>query len=120
MSLKCAVELGIPDAISRHGDSISLTVLLTELSIQPSKVDYLRRLMRALVHSGFFSVDQTNREEEVYSLTPLSRLLVASGTDSLSPFVKAMLHPILVQPSLSMSAWFKCEVFVPSLLSFIV
>lgn len=117
MCLKCAVELSIPDAISCHGESISFTELLRELSIQPSKADYLRRLMRALVNSGFFSVDQINREE-VYGLTPLSRLLVTGGNGSLSPFVKAMLHPILVQPSLSMSSWFKCEVLIPSVYDF--
>lgn len=111
MCLKCAVELGISDTINSHGETISLSELLTELSILPSKADYLRRLMRVLVHSGFFSVAEMNREE-VYSLTPLSRLLVTGGNDSLSPFVKAMLHPILVQPSLSMSSWFKSEVLI--------
>ncbi|KAJ4737267.1 O-methyltransferase [Rhynchospora pubera] len=109
MCLKCAVELGIPDAIQCHGDTISSSELITALSIQPSKADYLRRMMRALVHSGFFSVDRVNGEE-VYGLTPLSRLLITDGNQSLSPFVKAMLHPILVQPSLSMSSWFKSEI----------
>ncbi|XP_072995435.1 trans-resveratrol di-O-methyltransferase-like [Typha latifolia] len=116
MSLKCAVELGIPDAIHNHGGSIAHPELLAALSLPPSRSPHLRRLMRMLTHSGFFATRRSpgsgdEEEEDVYLLTPLSYLLVNDNNSlSLSPFVLAMLDPYLVDPSSSMSSWFRsCE-----------
>ncbi|XP_072993380.1 trans-resveratrol di-O-methyltransferase-like [Typha latifolia] len=119
MTLKCAVELGIPDAIHNHGGSIAHPELLAALSLPPSRSPHLRRLMRMLTHSGFFATrrspgsgdEEEEEEEDVYLLTPLSYLLVNDNNSlSLSPFVLAMLDPYLVDPSSSMSSWFRsCE-----------
>uniref|UniRef100_A0A453FIZ1 O-methyltransferase dimerisation domain-containing protein n=1 Tax=Aegilops tauschii subsp. strangulata TaxID=200361 RepID=A0A453FIZ1_AEGTS len=79
MSLRCAVELGIPDAVHRRGGSITVLDLVAELSLPPSRTPYLRRLMRLLAHAG----------------------------QGLSPFALAMLHPIVVSPSMSLAAWFR-------------
>lgn len=75
MSLKCAIELGIPDVIHNHGQPITLSKLIETLPIHPSKARCIRRLMRLLVHSGFFAKQQEEQEEEKYTLTPVSRLL---------------------------------------------
>lgn len=110
MSLKCAMELGIPDAIHRHGKPLSLPDLLSALSISHTKGPSMRRLMRMLTHSGIFTCSsKTNNgeEEEVYSLSPLSTLLVDKKCSNLSGFLVAMLHPVMVNPFQSMAAWFR-------------
>uniref|UniRef100_A0A2N9FE69 Uncharacterized protein n=1 Tax=Fagus sylvatica TaxID=28930 RepID=A0A2N9FE69_FAGSY len=60
--------------------------------------------MRLLVHSGFFTKTKVpeNQEddEEVYTLTPSSRLIIKDKVTSLSPFVQAMLDPVLLIPAL--------------------
>ncbi|ONK55288.1 uncharacterized protein A4U43_UnF5490 [Asparagus officinalis] len=108
MSLKCAIELGIPDAIHLHGKPISLSELLSALSISPSKSPHLRRLMRLLTHLGIFAENEAN----TYSLTSVSIVLVGAskaGATSLSGFVLTMLHPVTLGPFQSMSTWFKSE-----------
>ncbi|KAJ6693539.1 hypothetical protein OIU85_004322 [Salix viminalis] len=51
MTLKCAVQLGIPDVIHKHGKPMTLSELVSSLPIHPSKTQYVHRLMRILVHS---------------------------------------------------------------------
>ncbi|BFG25110.1 hypothetical protein CerSpe_113840 [Prunus speciosa] len=55
MSLKCAVQLDIPDVIQKHGQPMTLSELVSALPISPTKAHFIPRLMRILVHSGFFS-----------------------------------------------------------------
>ncbi|XP_056695889.1 trans-resveratrol di-O-methyltransferase isoform X2 [Spinacia oleracea] len=55
MALKCAIQLGIPDAIHKHGKPMTLIELADSLSVHPDKAPCLRQLMRLLVHSNFFS-----------------------------------------------------------------
>ncbi|KAK9174721.1 hypothetical protein WN943_000025 [Citrus x changshan-huyou] len=77
MSLKCAVELGIADAIHSHGRPITLSELASALNIQPTKTRSLFHFMSLLVHMGMFSkteVDNHNEQEEAYGLTPTSTL----------------------------------------------
>ncbi|KAL6197207.1 hypothetical protein ACLB2K_032819 [Fragaria x ananassa] len=82
MSLKCAVQLGIPDVIDTHGEPITLPDLVTALQLHPDKTGYVQRLMRLMVHSVFFATIHVCRnqdeeeEEEAYDLTPSSRLLL--------------------------------------------
>ncbi|RCV27385.1 hypothetical protein SEVIR_5G324600v4 [Setaria viridis] len=72
MSLRCAVELGIPDAGHRLGCAATVPDLAAALSLPPSRAPYLRRLMRLLAHAGFFAFDGAAAS---YGLTPLSHLL---------------------------------------------
>ncbi|XP_027108800.1 myricetin O-methyltransferase-like [Coffea arabica] len=53
-SLKCAIELGIPDVIDQHGKPITLSDLISTLPINPSKSIHIHRLMRVLSNAGFF------------------------------------------------------------------
>ncbi|KAL1562762.1 Xanthohumol 4-O-methyltransferase [Salvia divinorum] len=76
------------------------------------KTDSLRRLMRVLVHSNFFHKAKTedvdvDEDEEVYSLTPASLLLLEDEPLSAVPLVRAMLDPILTDLWHNLSQWFR-------------
>ncbi|KAJ6744914.1 O-METHYLTRANSFERASE [Salix purpurea] len=109
MSLKCAVELGIPDIIHNHGKPMTLSELVAVLPIHPTKAPFVYRLMRILVHSGFF-VQQNgsgNTVGEGYVLTNASQLLVKDNPFSVTPLLLAELDPILTEPWHHVSAWFQ-------------
>nr|CAD1830177.1 unnamed protein product [Ananas comosus var. bracteatus] len=115
MSLKCAVELGIPDAVhSNGGKPVSLCELANKLSIPSTRIDDLRRLMRLLVHSGFFTsqkiekgVGDGKRDVELFLPTINSSLLLKENDVSVSPFVLAMLDRIFALPWHSLGEWFR-------------
>ncbi|XP_027330578.1 probable O-methyltransferase 3 [Abrus precatorius] len=109
MSLKCVVDLGIPDIIHNYGQPMSLSNLIASLPIHPSKTQSIYRLMRILIHSGFFSQKNvTENELEVeYVLTDASMLLLKNHPMSVTPMLHAMLDPILTKPWNQFSTWFK-------------
>ncbi|XP_057509166.1 probable O-methyltransferase 3 [Actinidia eriantha] len=118
MSLKCAIELvlgsNIPDIVNNHGRPMTLSELVAALPINPSKSRCVYRLMRILVHSGFFTKEKVSKngedEEEEhggYLLTPPSRLLLKDEPFSVAPFLLAMLDPTLTKPWHFVSEWFK-------------
>ncbi|CAH1423820.1 unnamed protein product [Lactuca virosa] len=105
MSLKCAIQLQIPDIINRHGAPMLLSELVEALSIKNEKTQYVFRLMGMLVHSGFFvkqsiSTTEDNDDEETkgYLLAPASRYLLTEEPLSSRSLVLAMLDPILMDP----------------------
>ncbi|CAI9089295.1 OLC1v1023847C1 [Oldenlandia corymbosa var. corymbosa] len=108
MSLKCALELGIPNIIHKHGDNQPMTLhqLVNSLPVNQEKSQFIPRLMRILTHSGFFRKEKTFGEEG-YSLTPSSKLLVKDNPSSVTPFVMAMLDPLLMDPWHHLSQWFQ-------------
>ena len=109
MSLKCAIQLGIPDIIHNHGKPMTLPELVAKLPIHPKKVWCVYRLMRILVQSGFFARQKVeeSEQEEGYVLTHASRLLLEDDPLSVRPFLLAMLDPILTKPWHYVSAWFQ-------------
>ncbi|KAJ9563679.1 hypothetical protein OSB04_008839 [Centaurea solstitialis] len=117
MSLKCAIQLQIPDIIHRHGAPMLLSELVEALSINKERSHFVYRLMRILVHSGFFlkqkvsiiegEEEQEEEEKEAYLLAPASRLLLKEEPLSIRPFLLAMLDPILMDPWQDMSKWFQ-------------
>ncbi|XP_058100625.1 trans-resveratrol di-O-methyltransferase-like [Magnolia sinica] len=110
MSLKCAVELGIPDIIHNHGRPMTLSELVAALKINSSKTPYMSRLMRLLVHLGFFDVEKINGNngvEEGYVITPPSSLLRKEATVSLSAFVLEELDSSLLTNWNFLSSWFQ-------------
>nr|AWH62806.1 10-hydroxycamptothecin O-methyltransferase [Camptotheca acuminata] len=109
-SLKCAVELGIPDVIHSHGKPMTLPELVSALPINPSKAHYIYRLMRTLVHSGFFvqQKEGTNEQENGgYLLTRVSRLLLKDEPLNARAFLLAVVDPIMRKPWYFLSDWFK-------------
>ncbi|CAK8537910.1 unnamed protein product [Lathyrus sativus] len=111
MSLKCVVDLGIPDIINNYGKPMSLSKLISSLPIHPTKKPCIYRLMRIMTHSGFFTQQNvTENELEIeYTLTDASRLLLQDNPMSVTPFVQAMLSPIMTNPWHQMSTWLKNE-----------
>ncbi|KAF2283290.1 hypothetical protein GH714_043664 [Hevea brasiliensis] len=109
MSLKCAIQLGIPDVIHNHGKPITLSQLISSLPVHPAKARCIPRLMRLLVHSGFFAqakISEDDDQEEGYVLTSASQLLLKDNPLSVTPFLMAMLDPILTRPWHYVSTWF--------------
>ncbi|KAL0454987.1 UNVERIFIED_CONTAM: putative O-methyltransferase 3 [Sesamum latifolium] len=110
MSLKCVTELGIPDIIHKHGRPMTLTELVDALpGVDRAKADHVRRLMRTVVHSGFFVLESldSSGDEQGYSLTPASRLLIGDHPMSMKAFVLCELDPIQTEPSLQLGRWFR-------------
>ncbi|WCJ27112.1 Pluviatolide O-methyltransferase [Euphorbia peplus] len=109
MALKCSVQLGIPDIIRKLKNPVTLSDLASQLRVPLTKMNSLERVMRILVHSGFYK-----EEEEGYVLTSSSSLLVkdSSPTD-LSSLVLTMLDPTLVSPCFSLSEWFQSNQLTP-------
>ncbi|KAI3938415.1 hypothetical protein MKW98_015314 [Papaver atlanticum] len=109
MSLKCAVELGIPDIIHKHGKPITLIELAEALSLPPSRTEAVYRLMRLLVNSGIFATEKTgeNQEGEGYVLTLSSSFLTTDTEYTLAPFVVNLLNPAQVKPGHIFSEWYR-------------
>ncbi|PHT25229.1 Trans-resveratrol di-O-methyltransferase [Capsicum baccatum] len=104
VSLKCAIQLGIPDIIHSHGQAMTLPDFVDALSINNNKAklqDCIYRLMRILVHAGLFI-----QEKEGYLLTPTSRLLLKDVPNlSMIHYIHAMFDPIMMDPWHCLSQW---------------
>nr|AIB06955.1 orcinol O-methyltransferase [Vanda hybrid cultivar] len=110
MSLKCAVELHIPDAIHRHDRPTTISELLSSLSISQDKSRHLRNIMRVLSQECIFKSHITPSDEETFDLTPVSRLLLTTTSfphnHNSSPFVLLSLNRHLVDSFHQLSHWF--------------
>ena len=117
MCLKSAVNLGIPNIIHSHGQPITINELVLALHIDPNKASYVYRLMRLLVHAGFFATTKVARdhdnEELGYDLTPSSRLILKDSIPTLSPFVRAMFHPAILHSPEFLGEWFHRNELTP-------
>lgn len=114
MALKAALDLRIADAIHHHGGAATLSQIVTKVTLHPSKIPCLRRLMRVLTVSGVFSIEHSgDSSEPVYALTPASGILV--GSPNMVPFMNTLLQPIFVSPLFDLGTWFQNELPDPSL-----
>ncbi|KAK8986996.1 hypothetical protein V6N11_055313 [Hibiscus sabdariffa] len=110
MSLKCAVDLGIADIIQNHGKPMTVSELVASLpTLNPTKARNIYRLMRILVHSGFFAQQKISHgvQEDGYVLTNASRLLLKDNPLSVTPFLKFELDPIITKPWDFLATWFQ-------------
>ncbi|KAL5998812.1 hypothetical protein ACLOJK_009760 [Asimina triloba] len=114
MSLKCAIQLGIPDAIHSHAHPITLPRLSAAVGIPPSKTPHLARLMRLLVHTHFFALQKIENDnpekeegEEGYVLTPCSKLLLKGVEPTMTPLVLFSLDPLTMKTHHFLSTWFQ-------------
>lgn len=101
-TLRCAVELHIPDIIHAHAGPMTLSDLASHLPL-PSSPDRLRRLMCFLSHLNIFEHSTMitpsggdESEEDAYELTPLSRLLVRGEEKNMVPLVTVGFNVLMV------------------------
>ncbi|KAF4397150.1 hypothetical protein G4B88_008996 [Cannabis sativa] len=117
MSLKCAVELGIPDIINNHGKPMTISQLTLALPINKNKFQCLYRLMRLLTHSGFFALEKAKiegeEEEEGYVITEASKLLLKDNPMSVTPFLLLVLNPVLTKSFDVLNTWFQNDDSTP-------
>ncbi|CAL4987188.1 unnamed protein product [Urochloa decumbens] len=114
MALRCAVKLGIPDAIHRSGGAATLPGLLAALSIPEARQPHLSRLMRLLATLGIFT-EAKEGGVVCYRLTPASLLLVhdagANGGACLSEYVaSATALSDSLMAYLRLDEWFRSDV----------
>lgn len=109
MALKCAIELGIPDAIHKHGKAMTFDELASSLSVHPNKAPTIRQLMRLLVHSNFFSSKKLVNGEEAFDLTLSSQLLLKDHPLTQAPFALLEMDPIITEPTHNFGLWFRSE-----------
>ncbi|NP_001131705.1 Acetylserotonin O-methyltransferase 3-like [Zea mays] len=103
-ALRCAVKLGVANAIQRRGGRASVEDLLTELSLDASRLRCLHSVMRALAALGVFKEGSDGE----YGLTAISSLLVdddSSVRGSLRPITLLYLEPAFVAPVLNLADW---------------
>lgn len=116
MSLRCAVELGIPTAIHRHGGAASAADLITALSLPSTKLPFLRRLLRLLAVAGVFTVDKTTAEDR-YCINPVSYLLVDGIPHEVhinhTSLVLTCTSTRYLDAALGLAEWFKKDVVTP-------
>ncbi|CAN6166053.1 unnamed protein product [Urochloa humidicola] len=109
MALRCAVQLGVPDAIRRAGGEASPDDLAATLSLSRSKLPHLHRVMRVLAASGVFA-EAAGEDGGVYRLTPVSTLLLTdacgAGCRSLQQLVRFELSPFCLSPATNLAEWF--------------
>ncbi|XP_020215277.1 trans-resveratrol di-O-methyltransferase [Cajanus cajan] len=112
MSLKCAIELSIPDIIHKYGQPMPLSQLIASLPIHPSKSSFIYRLMRILTHFGFISqhnIIQNDKQEVRYELTDPCKLLLKDNPLSMTSLLQALLDPICINLWHQFSTWFTNE-----------
>ncbi|CAN0887579.1 Probable O-methyltransferase 3 [Linum grandiflorum] len=106
MTVQCAIELGIADVIQAHrGGPITLSDLVAALEISPEKSSFLGRLMRMLVHLGYF----LQPEHEKYSAGPLCDHLVKDNPFNSRSFLLFTNDPTMVDPWRHLSRWFRSD-----------
>ncbi|WCJ18044.1 O-methyltransferase family protein [Euphorbia peplus] len=88
--VKCAIELGISDAIDNHKSPIPLSTLSSTLNCDPA---FLHRIMRFLVHQKIFREASSGYEQ-----TSLSRKLLGPGESSLKPLFLLESSPVMLAP----------------------
>ncbi|RDX61754.1 putative O-methyltransferase 3, partial [Mucuna pruriens] len=108
MTLKCAIDLSIPDVIHKYGQPMPLSQLIASLPIHSSKACFIHRLMRILTHSGFFSEHKVMEEDEQevrYVLTDASKLLLKDHPLSMASLMQVTLDPSVIKSWCQFSTW---------------
>ncbi|KAJ1406075.1 Winged helix-like DNA-binding domain superfamily [Sesbania bispinosa] len=99
--IKCAIQLGIAEAIESHGSPMTLSELSSTLGCDHS---YLYRIMRFLVNRRVFKTIPIKHDSLGYAQTPLSRCLMRNGEHSMASLILLESSPIMLAPWHSLSA----------------
>eukprot|EP00257_Ricinus_communis_P021688 XP_015581226.1 acetylserotonin O-methyltransferase [Ricinus communis] len=94
-AVKCAVELGLADAIESNEAPMTLFELSSTLGCAPSS---LYRIMRFPVHQKIFKEKPTSQGTTGYEQTPLSRRLLRQGENSMADFILMESSPDMLAP----------------------
>ncbi|KAF7840343.1 isoflavone 7-O-methyltransferase-like [Senna tora] len=108
MVLKCAVELSIPDIIHNHAQPITIPKLASILQIHPTKTAYVDRMVHLLLHNGFLAKTKVGNEE-AFTLTASSKLLLKGNEPCLAPMVTGFIATSMIEPFDMLDKWFKGE-----------
>ncbi|KAF7836982.1 acetylserotonin O-methyltransferase-like [Senna tora] len=97
--IKCAIQLNIPDTVDLK-TPITLSQLCTTLKCDPC---FLYRIMRFLTHRNIFKQIRIPSSEEsdplyAYAHTPLSRLLMKQGEQSMAALLLLESSPVMLAP----------------------
>ncbi|XP_060168682.1 acetylserotonin O-methyltransferase-like [Lycium barbarum] len=92
---KCAIELGISDFLETHQEPITLNQLSSALGCSSSS---LHRIMRFLINRGIFKEVSIGHGEMGYVQTPVSRLLMRNGGNSMAALVLLESSPVMLAP----------------------
>ncbi|KAK7317169.1 hypothetical protein RJT34_01165 [Clitoria ternatea] len=95
--VKCAIELGIAEAIENHENPMTLSEMSSTLKCDPS---HLNRIMRFLTRRKIFKAI----EGKGYTHTPLSRRLMRKGEHSMASFILLESSPVMLAPWHGLSA----------------
>ncbi|KAK8466827.1 hypothetical protein PHAVU_008G167800 [Phaseolus vulgaris] len=111
LSLRCAIDLSIPNIIHNYGQPMPLSKLISSLPLHPSKTCFISRLMRILTHSGFFSEHHAtqNEPEVMYVLTDASKLLLKDQPSSMASLLQLIVDPVYINTWYQLSTWFTNE-----------
>ncbi|XP_049398222.1 acetylserotonin O-methyltransferase-like [Solanum stenotomum] len=99
--IKCAIELGIADFLEKNQEPISLNQLSIALGCCSSS---LYRILRFLINRGIFKETSTKSCKSGYVQTPLSRLLIKEGENSMAAFLLFESSPVMLAPWHNLSA----------------
>lgn len=105
VSIKWAVELGIPDIIQNHGKPITLPELVSALRIPEAKAGCVHSVMRLLAHNKIFAIVKIDDNKEAYALSPTSKLLVKGTDHCLTSMVKMVTNPTGVELYYQLTKW---------------
>ncbi|XP_015059880.1 acetylserotonin O-methyltransferase-like [Solanum pennellii] len=99
--IKCAIELGIADFLEKNQEPISLNQLSIALGCCSTS---LYRILRFLINRGIFKETSTKSGKNGYVQTPLSRLLIKEGENSMAAFLLFESSPVMLAPWHNLSA----------------
>ena len=95
--VKCAIELGIAEAIESHGSPMTLSQLSSNLNCDPS---LLYRIMRFLIHRKIFKEIPISSTHGLtvtgYTQTALSRRLIRNSEQSMAALVLLESSPVMM------------------------
>ncbi|KAJ6386129.1 hypothetical protein OIU77_029153 [Salix suchowensis] len=93
--VKCAIELGIADAIENNECPMTLSELSSSLGCAPSS---LYRIMRFLVHHNIFKEKPCSHGATAYVQTALSRRLLKKGEKSMADLLLFESSHVMLAP----------------------
>eukprot|EP01018_Ginkgo_biloba_P029801 Gb_40975 [translate_table: standard] len=99
LGLRWAVEMGIPDIISKAGPQ-SAQQIASHLPCESPQVDFISGILRFLAMRGVFTeiVDKEGKEEVEYGLTAISKWLLTENGSCMNSMVMMQTHVAVFAP----------------------